>query len=87
MDPTTPTVYRAALDKMAGLKKNSGLNVAAWQPLNAWAAKLSPLQLGNNTASSQAKTDVFASSFQVGYRWPPSSFRCCPLNQYQEPPL
>jgi hypothetical protein len=30
-----PTVYRAARDKIAGLKKNKGLSVAAWQPLNA----------------------------------------------------
>ena len=32
-EPTTPTVYRAARERIAGLTKNRGLSVAAWQAL------------------------------------------------------
>ena len=36
MEPTTPQVYNAALERSAGLRKNRGLNVAAWKPLKAY---------------------------------------------------
>ena len=35
-EPTTPHVYNAARDSMAGLRKKSGLSVAAWQALKAY---------------------------------------------------
>lgn len=34
--PTVPHVYKAARERIAGLKKNMGLRVAAWQALNAY---------------------------------------------------
>ena len=34
--PTMPHVYKAARERIAGLKKNKGLRVAAWQALNAY---------------------------------------------------
>jgi hypothetical protein len=36
MAPTMPHVYKAARERIAGLKKNMGLRVAAWQALNAY---------------------------------------------------
>jgi len=36
IEPTTPTVYKAARERIAGLKKNKGLRVAAWQALNPY---------------------------------------------------
>jgi len=38
--PTMPHVYKAARERIAGLKKNRGLRVAAWQALNASQKKV-----------------------------------------------
>ena len=36
-EPNTPAVYNAARERIAGLKKNSGLSVAAWHALKPYA--------------------------------------------------
>lgn len=40
-EPKTPAVYRAARERMAGLRKNNGLRVAAWQALKPYADMVS----------------------------------------------
>lgn len=44
IDPTIPQVYKAARERIAGLKKNRGLRVAAWQALNAYEESESELK-------------------------------------------
>ena len=44
MAPTMPHVYKAARERIAGLKKNMGLRVAAWQALNAYGESKSELK-------------------------------------------
>ena len=42
-EPKTPAVYSAARERIAGLRKNNGLRVAAWQTLKPYADVISVL--------------------------------------------
>ena len=42
-EPKTPAVYSAARERIAGLRKNNGLRVAAWQTLKPYAHVISVL--------------------------------------------
>jgi hypothetical protein len=69
--PTTPHVYRAALERMAGLRKNSGLSVAAWHALKA-CRKSDDEGRNTLTKDSLARTDAFGQFFLEEYKIHPS---------------
>jgi hypothetical protein len=67
IDPTMPHVYKAARERIAGLKRNIGLRVAAWQALNAYEESKSKLNvIVNLIYYPRAKRDVFVQVCRQG---------------------